>query len=120
MLIFSGGHQSREATALNDALHPGEDPFTHEVHAYESSYTVWANYDVAGAPLDRTIETSASQLAAQVLHLIGVPPTDYQKAQLVLSQQVPSMASSDIGEPTGYDMPSMRKARIRMHGISYR
>ena len=53
VLVFFGDHQPSMASALNDALYPGEDAFAHEMRTYESSYLVWANYEVAGAGLVR-------------------------------------------------------------------
>ncbi|MDO4436776.1 MAG: LTA synthase family protein [Coriobacteriaceae bacterium] len=92
VLVFFGDHQPAIAAGLNDAVYPNEDPFTHEIRTYESTYMVWANYEVAGAPLDVQAEVGAAQLAAQVLYRIGAPLSDYQKAQLVLDQQVPSVS----------------------------
>lgn len=91
VLVFFGDHQPNFSGALNDALYPGEDPFLHEMRTYESTYMVWANYEVAGAPLDVRTEVGAAQLAAQVLYRIGAPLSDYQKAQLVLDAQVPAV-----------------------------
>lgn len=91
VLVFFGDHQPNIAGGLNDAMYPNEDPFAHEMRTYESTYLVWANYEVAGAPLDVRAEAGASQLAAQVLYRIGAPLSDYQKAQLVLDAQVPSV-----------------------------
>lgn len=91
VLVFFGDHQPSFSGALNDALYPGEDPFLHEMRTYESTYMVWANYEVAGAPLDVRAEVGAAQLAAQVLYRIGAPLSDYQKAQLVLDAQVPAV-----------------------------
>lgn len=92
VLVFFGDHQPSIAAGFNDATYPNEDPFAHEIRTYESTYMVWANYEVAGAPLDVNSEVGAAQLAAQVLYRIGAPLSDYQKAQLVLDQQVPSMS----------------------------
>ena len=88
VLVFFGDHQPSMAPVLNDVLYPGEDAFAHEMRTYESSYLVWANYDVAGAGLFLDAEVGASQLAAQVLYDIGAPLSAHQKAQLVLGQQV--------------------------------
>lgn len=91
VLVFFGDHQPSMASALNDALYPGEDAFAHEMRTYESSYLVWANYEVAGAGLPCDAEVGASQLAARVLYEIGAPLSAYQKAQLVLGRQVASI-----------------------------
>ena len=88
VLVFFGDHQPSMAPVLNDALYPGEDAFAHEMRTYESSYLVWANYEVAGAGFSPDAEVGASQLAAQVLYDIGAPLSAYQKAQLVLGEQV--------------------------------
>lgn len=92
VLVYFGDHQPSVSTALNDALHPGEDPAAHAARQYQTPYIVWANYDVAGCDqLSAWRESDPSLLAAQTLHLIGAPLSQYQKAQLVLSEQVPAL-----------------------------
>ena len=90
VLVFFGDHQPNFSAGLNDLLNPNEDKFTHEMRTYESTYMVWANYDVPRSLDDIESETSASQLASRVLYAIGAPLTDYQKAQLVLGSGVQS------------------------------
>lgn len=91
VLVFFGDHQPNFSAGLNDALNPNEDQFTHEMRTYESTYMVWANYDVPRSLDAVESETSASQLAARVLYAIGAPLTDYQKAQIVLGSDIQSV-----------------------------
>lgn len=94
VLIFFGDHQPTASWSLNEALYPGEDAMDHQWRLYESTYFIWANYEVAGAPADGWLsarELGASQLAAYALNIIGAPLSDYQKAQLVASQEVTSL-----------------------------
>lgn len=89
VLIFFGDHQPNIAAGVNDALHPDEGAFAHQMRTYQTHYMVWANYDVASSLSDLSVvDTSASQLAAQVLYTMGAPLSDYQKAQLVLGSQI--------------------------------
>ena len=92
VLVYFGDHQPSVSSGLNEALYPGEDPATHVQRQYQTPYIVWANYDVAGCDqLSTWRETDPSLLAAQTLHLIGAPLSEYQKAQIVLSEQVPAV-----------------------------
>lgn len=92
VLVYFGDHQPSVSSGLNEALYPGEDPATHAQRQYQTPYIVWANYDVAGCDqLSTWRETDPSLLAAQTLHLIGAPLSEYQKAQIVLSEQVPAV-----------------------------
>ena len=94
VLVFFGDHQPSVSSALNDALYPGEDPQAHQWRIYRSSYLVWANYDVAGNPqASATEEIGAAGLAAQVLHLIGAPLTDYQKALVASRAEIPALSA---------------------------
>lgn len=124
VLIFFGDHQPNFAPSLNDALYPDEDAIQHARRAHTSSYMVWANYPVAGSPVGVTAEVGAAQLAAQALYRIGAPLTDYQKAQLVLTQQVPSVSLLGYRGADGllYDLEAdgpYRQAIEQMRTIQY-
>lgn len=85
---------------------------------------VWANYSVEGSPLGVTAEVGAAQLAAQVLYRIGAPLTDYQKAQLFLSQEVPAVSLAGYRGADGmiYDLDTdgpYRQSVDRMRMIQY-
>ena len=92
VLVFIGDHQPYCAPAVNDALHPGESGYDHEIRLYETTYTVWANYDVAGqaqVSAERTL--GLSHLSALTLDAIGAPLTNFQKAQIVTSETLPTI-----------------------------
>lgn len=92
VLVFFGDHQPSVTSALGDALCIGTELFDRELKKCESTYLVWSNYEVAGSTLDSLRVTSASQLASQVLYAIGAPLTERQKADLVLSEEVPAVS----------------------------
>ena len=95
VLVFFGDHQPNFTTALNDTLHPGEDTLTHQWRLFESTYFVWANYDVAGNDqVSLQAELSANELAAQMMYLIGAPLSDYQKALLASRSQITSISAN--------------------------
>lgn len=94
VLIFFGDHQPTLAGIVNDALYPEEtDELAHSLRTYETTYFVWANYDVAGS--DQSAErdfASPCYLAALALDAIGAPLTDYQKAQIVAREEMPALS----------------------------
>ncbi len=95
VLVFFGDHQPNMTTSLNDALYPGEDELTHQWRLFQSTYFIWANYDVAGNDqVSAQSEIGASALAAQALHAIGAPLTDYQKALLASRSQIVSLSAN--------------------------
>lgn len=95
VLVFFGDHQPNMTTALNDALYPGEDTLSHQWRLFESTYFVWANYDVAGNDqLSFNQELSINELAAQMLYMIGAPLTDYQKALLASRSEIVSISAN--------------------------
>ncbi len=93
VLVYFGDHQPSFATQYNDSIFADEgDTLEHTQRIYQSSYLVWANYDIAGAEdllPTQTSATSANYLAAQVLELIGAPLTDYQKCILEIRESMP-------------------------------
>ena len=93
VLVFFGDHQPTVSTSMNDELYQNEDSFAHTARVYDSTYFVWANYDVAGCEQISTNETiGASELSARVLDLIGAPLTDYQKALLATRSSIPAFS----------------------------
>ncbi|MBM6756503.1 LTA synthase family protein [Collinsella tanakaei] len=95
VLVFFGDHQPNMTTALNDVLYPGEDNLSHQWRLFESTYFVWANYDVAGNDqMSFNQELSINELAAQMLYMIGAPLTDYQKALLASRSEITSISAN--------------------------
>ena len=93
VLVFVGDHQPVCAPSLNDVLNPDESSFVHDVRLYETSYMVWANYDVAGSDQSSLKQASGlSFLSAQALEAIGAPLTDFQKSQLITSEELHSIS----------------------------
>lgn len=92
VLVFFGDHQPSIATSLNDELYPQEDTASHAFRIHQSTYFVWANYEIAGNNELNVYDTvGANEIAAITLNKIGAPLTDYQKALLATRSDVPSI-----------------------------
>ena len=92
VLVFFGDHQPSAATTLNDELYPQEDTASHAFRVYQSTYFVWANYEIAGNTELNVYDTvGANEVAAITLNKIGAPLTDYQKALLATRSDVPTI-----------------------------
>lgn len=92
VLVFFGDHQPNVTTPYNDAYYPGEDEVTHAERAYQTTYFVWANYDVVASPQqsDR-VDTSVNYLGGLLMDSVGGPMSEYQEAQLTLRQSIPAI-----------------------------
>ena len=102
VVIFFGDHQPSFASTLNDTFFPSEDETVHSERTLQTTYAIWANYDIAGA--DQTsarADSSASALAAQALDAIGAPLTDEQQAQLAARDTVPQLNIGGYRDQTG-------------------
>ena len=92
VLVFFGDHQPSAATTLNDELYPQEDTASHAFRVYQSTYFVWANYEIAGNTELNVYDTvGANEIAAITLNKIGAPLTDHQKALLATRSDVPTI-----------------------------
>ena len=93
VVLFFGDHQPALSSIVNDALHPDEsDELAHNLRVHETTYFVWANYDVAGSEGLDAEATSVCYLGALLAEKIGAPLTDYQKAQLVAWEEMPALS----------------------------
>ncbi len=88
VLVFFGDHQPSLGNDLNSLEDDGDEVVEHTQRVYQTVYTIWANYDVAGSDAGETSDTSLGYLGGQTLQLIGAPLSDYQKAQIVLRQEI--------------------------------
>lgn len=101
-VLFLGDHQSYVAPWLNDAARPDEEEPAHSLRLYETTYCLWANYDVAGSDqVSERVDASASNVVALALHALGAPLTDYQKAQVVAYDEVPAMSVMGVRDASG-------------------
>ena len=92
LIVFFGDHQPSAATTLNDELYPQEDTASHAFRIYQSTYLVWANYEIAGNTELNVYDTvGANEIAAITLNKIGAPLTNYQKALLATRSDVPTI-----------------------------
>lgn len=84
VVVMYGDHHPWFSEAVNDQLFPAEDPLVHAERIHQTTYVVWANYDVAGGrpSADGNDDTSADLLAAMTLDAMGAPLSGFQQAQL--------------------------------------
>ena len=102
IVVFFGDHQPFFTDDYNDEWFEDEDDVTHTERVWQTEYVIWANYDVAGC--DQTseeLDLSTNYLAAVMMELIGAPLTDYQKAQLVLMEDMPVINSVGYQDSDG-------------------
>ena len=93
VLVFFGDHQPALSSIINDALYPAEDALEHSLRIHETTYLVWANYDVAGNDqAGEKNDTSVCYLGALLAEAIGAPLTDYQKAELAVREELPALS----------------------------
>lgn len=108
VVVMFGDHHPWMSEQLNDGLFPNEDPLAHAERIHQTSYAVWANYDVADwrashpQPQD---DTSADLLGAMVLDAIGAPLTSFQEAQLGARRDIRAINADGILNAEGTWLP---------------
>lgn len=94
VVVFWGDHQPFFPDTYNDRWFTNEDDATHQERLWQTSYIIWANYDVAGnSQTSHEEDLSSNYLSSELMKLIGAPITDYQKAHLTLRQSLPALNS---------------------------
>lgn len=102
MLVAFGDHQPFVSQVYNDAYYQGETDVVHSARLYQTTYRIWANYDVAGnVQSGQNADTSAPYLGAEMMSLIGAPLSDYQKALLAYRSQIPLTYAYEYMGPDG-------------------
>lgn len=102
VVLFLGDHNSYVAPWMTGARWPSEEEPAHSLRLYETTYCLWANYDVAGREqVSEHIDASAANVVALALEAIGAPLTDYQKAQVVAYDEVPAMSVMGVRDASG-------------------
>ena len=102
VLVFFGDHQPFVSQVYNDAYFAGEIDIVHAARIYQTSYRIWANYDVAGSDqVDLKSDLSAPVLGAEMKSVIGAPLTDYQKAILAYRSNIPLTYAYGYTGPDG-------------------
>ena len=91
-LLFFGDHQPALSTIVNDALLSGEDDLAHNLRTHDTVYLMWANYDVAGGTTREVRDTSVCYLGASLAETIGMPLTTFQRAELAVREELPSLS----------------------------
>lgn len=90
VVVVFGDHMPGIAHIYNNAIFPNDPDYVHESRNYQTTYRMWANYDVAGNAQQATLQnTSASDLSTLLLSSIGAPLTEYQKALIGIRTQIP-------------------------------
>lgn len=87
IVLFFGDHQP----ALSEAIGGDSDDIVQTEMQWQTCYTMWANYDVAGSVKGTELDTSASYLSALLCHEVGIPMTNRQKAAYLLMEDVPKI-----------------------------
>lgn len=87
IVLFFGDHQP----ALSEAIGGESDDIEQTEKQWQTCYTMWANYDVAGSVKGTDLDTSTSYLSALLCHEAGIPMTDRQKAAYLLMEDVPKI-----------------------------
>ena len=112
MLVFIGDHQPHISPILNDAIYPEEDSYLHTARLYETTALVWANYDVAGREqISERRFLGLSNLSALSFEAIGVPLTDFQKSELVISDSISAISLMGVRDIEG-EWTTLQAARI--------
>ncbi len=95
VVVFFGDHQPSFASEFNAAYYEDESGTADYVERqYQTSYFIWANYDVAGnSQTSEEEDLSTNYLGAVMMELIGGPLSDYQKAQLTLRESLTAINS---------------------------
>lgn len=135
VVVFWGDHQPFFPDTYNDRWFTNEDDATHQERLWQTSYIIWANYDVAGnSQTSQEEDLSSNYLSSELMKLIGAPLTDYQKAHLTLRQSLPALnsvgyedsqdrwlLSSSKSEETYNDTiaAACEKARSDYHAMQY-
>lgn len=92
VLVLYGDHHPWFSEQINDLLFANESDLDHAQRIHQTTYAVWANYQVDGwtSPAKQAAvdDTSADFLAAMTLDAVGAPLTKFQSAQLGARQEV--------------------------------
>lgn len=92
VLVFFGDHQPYFTDSYSDAIFGEDDGPEHQSRVYQTSYFIWANYDVEGqAQNDEVLDTSTGYLSSMLLERIGAPLSRYQKAKLQIQLEMPTV-----------------------------
>lgn len=124
IVLFFGDHQPSLAQTYADAWFSSEDSLAYTQLQYQTVYALWANYQLGDSGLSPDSATSTNAptatnasaatnassaeknssptyLASQLLYRAGFPLTDYQKAQLVTQQVLPSLNAFGAQDANG-------------------
>lgn len=102
VVVFFGDHQPYMTGGYNDLWFDDADEAVHQERLYQTSYIIWANYDVAGNDqVSEVRDLAASSLGSMLMQQIGAPLSDYQKAHVELWQALPIQNVVGYLDPQG-------------------
>ena len=84
IVLFFGDHQP----AMSDVLGGSSDNIVDTEQKWQTCYTMWANYDVAGSIKGTELDTSTNYLSALLCHSVGIPMTNREKASYILRENI--------------------------------
>lgn len=124
VLVFFGDHQPNISTPFNDYYFPDDPELVHTERTHKTPYFIWANYDLAGSDqISSLSDCGLNGLAARLLHAIGAPLSDYQKAEMVAMQEVPVMNGAGYRRADGvwctYDDRNRTRVVNELENIQY-
>lgn len=102
IVVFFGDHQPGFSKDINEAFYDNDGSAEYAQRVNQTSYLIWANYDVAGADRygdDNT--TCTAYLSSLLMESIGAPLSDYQITQRVASEQVPQLNMYGFSDADG-------------------
>ncbi len=102
VVVFFGDHQPYMTVTYNNRFNGDEEGDEHQQSVYQTSYIIWANYDVAGNDqVSLHVDLDASALGAELMQLTGAPLTDFQKARLTLREALPAIDAAGYRDVYG-------------------
>lgn len=129
VVVMYGDHQPFFTDRYNDAIFASEDTAAHTQRIWQTSYVVWANYEVAGVAAEsRHVDASIGYVGALALQAIGAPLSDYQKARLAMRAKLPAINVAGFADERGsWHLPDeadaalgARAARDDLEHMQYR
>lgn len=93
ILVFFGDHQPGLSAEILAQACPEMDEQTRASLFGQTTYMIWANYDVAATEqVSYWEQAGANELSAVAFNLIGAPLSDYQKALLCTRGQIQALS----------------------------
>jgi phosphoglycerol transferase MdoB-like AlkP superfamily enzyme len=102
VVVFFGDHQPGFSKEINEAFYDDGGSAEYVQRVYQTSYLIWANYDVAGSGrYGDDNPTCTAYLSSLLMESIGAPLSDYQVTQRVASERVPQLNMYGFSDADG-------------------